>query len=137
MADTLIASEILGIWKRIKHYLDLDSITATDKMNQQKQLQDLMTNPSKGSSEFPGNMDTLIDNGFPSEFVQNSEIRNELLSGRIKEIQVRGVTRFQISGGTPSIRGKGTTFKVRGGSFLGGTTREKALESLKERLGEE
>lgn len=137
MADTLVASEILGIWKRIRRYLDIDSITATDKMNQQKQLQDLMTNPSKGSSEFPGNMDTLVDNGFPSEFVGNPEIRNDLLSGRIREIKVRGTTRFQIAGGTPFVRGEGKSFKVRGGLFLPGTSREKALEGLKKRLGEE
>ena len=137
MVDTLVDSEVLGVWRRIKQYLDVDSITATDKMNQQKQLQDIMANPTKPSPDFPANMDTLVDNDFPSGFVQNPAIRNELLSGRIKEIKVRGVTRFQISGGTPSIKGKGRSFKVRGGLFLGGTTREKALKYLKKRLGEE
>jgi len=126
MADTLIESEILGIWGRIRAYLDLDSITSVDKMNMKTQLRDTMERPSKDSASFPGNMDTLVNNGFPSEFVENQQIRNELLEKRIKAIKIRGVTRYQATAGTRDG-------KALGGIFLKGKTMEEAITDLSEK----
>lgn len=130
MADTLVDSEILGIWQRIKRYLNLDAISATDKMNQKEQLRSAMESPAQTSAAFPVNLDTLVDNGFPNEFVENPEIRKQLLQSQIQSFQVRSVTRFQIAKGTASIQLPTGKF-LRAGQFLGGKSEQEALESLR------
>ena len=126
MADTLIDSEVLGVWERIRAYLDLSSITSVDKMNMQAQLKEVMERPAKNSSDFPDNMDTLVEHNFPSEFISKPQIRNELLEKRIKAIKIRGVTRYQATAGTRDG-------KALGGIFLKGKTMEEAITDLSEK----
>lgn len=128
MSDSLLDSEILDIWKRIRGLIDLSKIKSTDKMNQKEELRKAMESPQR-SDKFPMNMDTLVDHDFPDAFVQNPEIRKDLLKDRINEIKIKGVSRYQVKGGTPS---SGT---IRGGRFLSGKTLDDALDDLYKKSG--
>lgn len=129
MTDTLVDSEILDIWKRIRDYLDLSKVTATDKMNTKEQLRNAMENPVQRSEKYPVNLDTLVDNGFPSAFVENEDVKKDLIGERISELKIKGTTRYTIKGGTISSSGN-----IRGGRFLRGKTRDQALDDFINKL---
>lgn len=132
MSDTLMDSEVLGVWQRIRSLIDLTKINATDKMNQKEQLRRAMENPIKTNSQFANNMDTLVENGFPSTFVENPEIRKDLFKSNISEIKVNGKTRYQVKAGTRPIKVK-TGKTIRGGLFLKGKTQDEAIEDLRKK----
>lgn len=132
MADTLLESEILGVWQRIREIIDLSKVSATDKMNQKEQLRSAMESPSKTNTKLPNNMETLIDSGFPSAFVENPEIRNDLLKRQISQTQIRGKTRYQVKRGTKSFTTP-SGGRIRGGVFLKGKTLEEAAEDLEKK----
>lgn len=123
MSDTLTDSQVLGIWERSKDDIDWKKITAVDTMNQQKELQKLMENPKRKSPQ----LTTLAENNFSNAFVQNPIIREELLRNSIKEVKVKGKTRFQV---------RSRTGIKRSGQFLQGRTEDEALRDLKRKLGE-
>lgn len=128
--DGLEEQEIEGIWQRVKRYLDLSKIKSVDEMNQQQELSQAMEIRTNADNINPqSNMGFLTDRGFPSEAIHNENIRNELLGQNIKSLIVRGVQRFQIRKGAQTFESDGRT--VRAGQFLSGTTKEKALESLR------
>lgn len=132
MADTLVNSEILGIWNRIKKYIDLNTITAVDQSNQKDQLKRAMQDPKIKSDQFKQNMDTLVDKGFSSAFVENEDARGDLLAGKILEFEIKGTPRFRIAKGIPTFQTReGKT--IRAGQFLKGTDIETALRDLKEK----
>lgn len=135
MSDSLLDSQILDVWVRIRSLVDLGGVTATDKMNQKDQLRKAMQTPRKTNSRFPTNMDTLVENDFPSAFVENPEIRKELLKERISEIKVKGQTRYTVKSGTQSFTYGNKT--IRGGKFLSGKTIDQAYEDLDRKTSKE
>lgn len=131
MSDTLLDSEILGVWQRTRKDIDLSRITASDKMNQKQQLRQAMEAPVRKSPQ----MATLVENNFPSAFIENPDIRKELLRNKISEITVRGQKRFTIRKGVPSVKlssGK----SLRAGRFLRGKSMDEAVEDLDRRTEE-
>jgi len=133
MVDTLVSSEILGIWGRIKNYVDLDKIKSVDALNQKEELRRAMQSPTRKSGAYSGNMNTLIEKGFPGAFVENETIREELLGEKLREITVKGTTRYQIEKGTPTYSSI-TGAEIRAGQFVGGTSKTEAVKSLKDKL---
>lgn len=128
--DGLEAQEIEGIWKRVKHYLDLSQITAADLGNMASQLSDTMNIKTSGDGRTEqGNMDFLRNRGFPDRAVNDPRIRNELLATRIQEIKINGKTRFQTRAGTRDG-------KALGGTLLKGQTLSEAIGDLSAKAAE-
>ena len=69
-------------------------------------------------------MDFLIERGFPKVASENTKISNELLGNRISEFTIKGIPRFQIAKGTPTVDG------VKAGQFISGKTKDEAIKSL-------
>lgn len=130
--DSLPEDEIEAIWQRNKKYIDVNQIkSVSTKMIQDEIREALRTanvpqerevNP-QSTSEF------LVAKGFPEEAAKNQKILTELLQDNVREIQVRGASRFQIAKGTPTfidLEGK----QVRAGQFLAGKNQSEAVEKL-------
>ena len=98
------------------------------------EIENEMQNPSKKSvptsqeTNPQAMMDFLIEKGFPNEASDNQNIKKELLGNRINEITVRGLPRFQIRKGTPTVDG------VKAGQFISGKTRDQAVDSLQVKI---
>lgn len=136
MPDSLVDSEIIGVWQRTKTYINVNNISATDITNMARQLKEAMMNPRKTNQNYPVNLDTLVDNNFANAFVANSEIRKELLSKRIGEVVVKGKTRYVLKQGTPTIRLRGGK-NIQAGRFLPGRTKDEATENLRRYVDDE
>jgi len=77
--EGLDEQEIEGIWTRIKKYIDLSQITAGDKINQKKQLEEAMNIQTAGDGKTPqANMDHLIKKKFPAAAIKSPKIQSEL-----------------------------------------------------------
>jgi hypothetical protein len=135
--DSLPEDEIEAIWQRSKRYLDLNKIKSVSRKMIQEEIREEMRNanvPRDRERNPQALMDFLIFKGFPEEAASNDKIVNELLSDNVKEIKVKGKTRFQIAKGTPSFTTpEGKT--IRAGQFIGGGTKEGAIKNLRSKGG--
>ena len=96
--EGLDEQEIEGIWTRIKKYIDLNKITAADKTNQKKQLEDIMSIQTAGDNATPqATMDYLVKKHFPSEAIKNKKINSELFVSVEKTYKEKVRTKFVIT----------------------------------------
>ncbi len=73
-------------------------------------------------------MDFLIGRGFHTEASKNTKIKQELVGMRIREVEVKGVKRFQIIKGTTAFRFDDKV--IRPGQFISGKTKDEAVKKL-------
>lgn len=119
-------SEIQGIWKRVKVYIDTNEVKVVGKDALAQELKQRMLNPVKTSfqSNPQASLDFLVAVDFHLAAAKNSEIQRELLKRAVISIQVKGKTRYRIAKGIKD--GK----NIRGGRFLRGKTQDEALDDL-------
>lgn len=120
--------EIESIWEREKKYIDVKKIRGVSREQIQQGIKKQLESVSTRGKNPQANSEFLIKKGFPERASENRKIREELLSDNIKEIKVRGKTRFQIAKGTPTTKIDGKT--VRAGQFISGKTKEQATKNL-------
>lgn len=128
--DSLPSEEIESIWTRIKAYIDTANVKSISMAMIKDEIENEMRSPSKKAvpaakeTNPQAMMDFLIEKGFPKEASENVKISNEILGTRIKEITVKGIPRFQITKGTPTVDG------IKAGQFISGKTKDQAIKSL-------
>ncbi len=130
--DSLPEDEIEAIWQRNKRYIDITQIKSVSREMIQDEIREALRTsrvPRDREVNPQSTAEFLIDRGFPEEASKNPKILAGLLKDNIKEIQVKGVSRFQLTKGTPSftdVEGK----QVRAGQFLSGKTQTEAVDKL-------
>ena len=125
--DSLPEEMIEQIWERNKAYIDTKEIKSISAKMIADEIESAMRKarvPAAKEVNPQSQMDFLIERGFPKEASENVKISNEILGTRIKEITVKGIPRFQITKGTPTVDG------VKAGQFISGKTKDQAIKSL-------
>lgn len=130
--DSLDEQEIISIWERNKKYIDINDIKAVSKPAIQEEIrQKLNEVPQKGKNK-QANTDFLIRRGFVDRAVNNPNIQRELFQNNIREIKVKGKSRFQIAKGTPTTTVNGK--QIRAGRFIAGKDKAEAVKNLQEKV---
>lgn len=96
--DSLKDDEVEGIWKRVKKYIDLNEIKSADKMNQKRELNELLekTTTAKDNKNPQSSMQKLKDFGFSDRALKNESIRNELKQNSLKNYEEKQSEKFKI-----------------------------------------
>lgn len=133
--DSLPEDEIEAIWSRLKAYIDVRDVKSISRNMIAEEIENAMVTsrvPTAREKNPQAMMGFLVERGFPERAARNPNIIEDVLQSQIIESEVRGRTRFRIKKGTPSFKDKKGRI-IRGGQFVAGTTRGKAVKSLRER----
>lgn len=129
--DSLPEDEIEQIWSRVKAYINTKNISSISTKMIADEIENEMIGanvPTEKERNPQAMMDFLTLKGFHKEASKNIKIKKELVGMRIREIEIRGVKRFQIVKGTSTFKFDGKSIKA--GQFISGKTRDEAVKKL-------